>query len=241
MADTQLHSVTGGAYIIIDSDDNENAAFTIYGGSVAAANGLLQIHESQVFKIGDTASPSFYINWSTRNIYLDAGNWTLRHASHTANNDLAIEASDDLTLEYGAYASAGTPTFEIHKNGTRVFQLNNSGNGIFENDVAVKSQLIVGSSNNPAASAALEILSTTGALLLPRMTDGQRDALTGVDGMVVYNTTVSAVQARVSGAWTALGHTMTASIASLPANIESRWGVALRGSEPTVRGRAQAR
>jgi len=206
MADTQLHSVTGGAYIIIDSDDNANEAFTIYGGSVTAANALLQIHEAYTFKLGDSSSPNFYINWNTRNIYLDAGNWTLRHASHSANNDLAIEASDDLTLKYGQYASAGVPTFEIQKNSTRVFQLNDSGNGIFENTVAVKGQMIVGSSNNPQASAALEILSTTGALLLPRMTNDQKNGLTAVNGMVVYNTTSNKVQAYLGGGagWTDL-------------------------------------
>ena len=37
----------------------------------------------------------------------------------------------------------------------------------------------------------LEINSTTGALLLPRMTSAQRNKLTPVPGMMIYNTDVA--------------------------------------------------
>ena len=53
----------------------------------------------------------------------------------------------------------------------------------------------------PAASAAFEIAGTTGALLLPRLTTTQRDALTAVNGMVIYNTTTTTIQGYVAGAW----------------------------------------
>lgn len=39
----------------------------------------------------------------------------------------------------------------------------------------------------PATSAALDIQSTTGALIVPRMTTIQRDALTAVPGMIIFN------------------------------------------------------
>ena len=48
-------------------------------------------------------------------------------------------------------------------------------------------------------SAALEVNSTTGAVLFPRMTSAQRDALTGEDGMVVFNTTARKLQLFLSG------------------------------------------
>jgi hypothetical protein len=56
----------------------------------------------------------------------------------------------------------------------------------------------------PAASTALDITSTTGALLVPRMTTTQRNALTATNGMILYNTTDNQMQARVNGAWVAL-------------------------------------
>lgn len=54
---------------------------------------------------------------------------------------------------------------------------------------------------SPAASAILDLTSTTGALLLSRMTTGERDALTAVDGMVIYNITTNAFNFRENGAW----------------------------------------
>ena len=53
----------------------------------------------------------------------------------------------------------------------------------------------------PATSAKLEISSTTGALLLSRMTTTQRDALTAVNGMVIYNSTTNAFNFYENGAW----------------------------------------
>ena len=54
---------------------------------------------------------------------------------------------------------------------------------------------------SPATSAKLEIESTTGALLVSRMTTAERDALTAVDGMIVYNITTATMQGRVAAAW----------------------------------------
>lgn len=53
-------------------------------------------------------------------------------------------------------------------------------------------------------SAALSVQSTTGAFLLPRMTETQRDALTAANGMIIYNTTTDNVDAYEAGSWGAL-------------------------------------
>ena len=55
----------------------------------------------------------------------------------------------------------------------------------------------------PATSAKLDIDSTTGAVLLPRMTTAQRDALTAVNGMIIYNSTTNAFNFYENGAWVA--------------------------------------
>ena len=59
----------------------------------------------------------------------------------------------------------------------------------------------------PATSAKLELSSTTGAFLPTRLTTAQRDALTAVDGMILYNSTDAQTQSRVAGAWVDLGGT----------------------------------
>lgn len=62
-------------------------------------------------------------------------------------------------------------------------------------------QVTMGADATPAASAALDISTTTGALLVPRMTTTQRDALTAANGMIVYNTTTGAFNFYEGGAW----------------------------------------
>lgn len=53
----------------------------------------------------------------------------------------------------------------------------------------------------PATSAKLDIKGTTGALLIPRMTTAQRDALTALNGMLLYNSTLSKFQGYENNAW----------------------------------------
>ena len=57
---------------------------------------------------------------------------------------------------------------------------------------------------SPAASAKLDIDGTTGALLVPRLTTTERNALTAVNGMIIYNTTDNQMQGRINGAWAAM-------------------------------------
>lgn len=56
-------------------------------------------------------------------------------------------------------------------------------------------------SDTLVASALLNLDSVTGALLVPRMTEAQRDALTAVDGMTIYNTTSGSFNFREGGVW----------------------------------------
>lgn len=59
----------------------------------------------------------------------------------------------------------------------------------------------VGIGAAPVASTLLALTSTTGALLVPRMTTAQRDLLTAANGMIIYNTTTTTMQGYVAGAW----------------------------------------
>jgi hypothetical protein len=70
-------------------------------------------------------------------------------------------------------------------------------------DVYIGGQVSIGA-GSPATSAALDINSGTGALIVPRMTTTQRLALSAVNGMIVYDTTLNAFQAYENGSWRAM-------------------------------------
>ena len=53
----------------------------------------------------------------------------------------------------------------------------------------------------PATSAILDITSTTGALLISRMNTAARDALTAINGMIIYNSQTNAFNFYENGSW----------------------------------------
>ncbi|MEE9598021.1 MAG: hypothetical protein V3V96_14705 [Acidiferrobacterales bacterium] len=71
------------------------------------------------------------------------------------------------------------------------------------NDLATARPLFVSSTafGSAATSAVLELSSTTGAFLNARMTTTQRNALTAVNGMQIYNITTNAMNFYENGAW----------------------------------------
>jgi hypothetical protein len=52
---------------------------------------------------------------------------------------------------------------------------------------------------------ALKITGTIGALQAPTLTTTQRDALSAENGMIIYNSTLSTMQAYANSAWVNLG------------------------------------
>jgi len=55
---------------------------------------------------------------------------------------------------------------------------------------------------SPSSASKLDVTSTTGGILFPRMTATQRDAIAAPpDGLVVYNTTANKLQVRAASSW----------------------------------------
>ena len=66
----------------------------------------------------------------------------------------------------------------------------------------------VGTTTVANASVGLELAGTTKAILVSRMTTAQRDALTAVNGMVIYNSDDAVFNIYENGAWTGMGAKM---------------------------------
>lgn len=75
--------------------------------------------------------------------------------------------------------------------------------------LTVKDISVSGALNNSAGtldiSSSVNLSSTAGALRLNNLTTAQRDALTGQDGMVLYNSTENELQQYKSSAWSSIG------------------------------------
>ena len=143
----------------------------------------------------------------------------------TAHAGFVAERGDGLTaiLAKVVGASNGGPEIRVHNGYNATLPIygflgnNNSGVG---NSAANVLTLITGSTVRlqvnstgqisigtiaPDAAAKVQIDSTTQGFLLPRMTTAQRDAISAPpDGLMIHNTTIPAIQGRVSGAWVSL-------------------------------------
>ena len=69
---------------------------------------------------------------------------------------------------------------------------------VADDQLIVEGEVGIGNTN---PQGALDITSTTGALIVPRMTGGERDALSAANGMIVYNTSTGEFNFRENGSW----------------------------------------
>lgn len=125
-----------------------------------------------------------------------------------------MTSSTSARLDIDAYGKGGTATnsgtlrltarnaetgvhssvLNLVTNGTTISYATFSGSSIFRG-------VTIGSTSAPTASAILDLNTTTGAVLFPRLTTTERDALTPTNGMVIYNSSTNKLQVRAAGAW----------------------------------------
>ncbi|MFH2141130.1 MAG: hypothetical protein ABIJ97_01810 [Bacteroidota bacterium] len=86
------------------------------------------------------------------------------------------------------------------------FKSDNSGNLDFFNSTGGFSAVLINSTGNvgigtSAPQGALDVSSTTGGFIVPRMTTTQRNAMTAINGMIIYNTTSNNFNFYENGVW----------------------------------------
>jgi len=139
--------------------------------------------------------------------YQAAMNGTADNAStHIGNELIAIGVRAALTQSSGDYNMALGRVNLANTTGSNQLAIGGNGIGWIRQDVdgSLRRTLLNATTADVTTftpSTALEINGTNGAVLLPRLTTAQRDALTPTDGMQIYNTTTNKFQGRAGGAW----------------------------------------
>lgn len=166
----------GGVSVAYATVDGGMTTQSLTTGAVSASSVLLT-------GTGATyAAGKFYVN-ATNGL-------TVATKTGSANDYVLLDATGNVALQM----PVGTKNLETE--GSLTVGKSATKNGLISGTLAVGTLSIT-------ASTALEVASTTGALLVPRMTNTQRDALTATNGMIIYSTTSSNFQGYMGGVWTA--------------------------------------
>ncbi len=146
--------------------------------------------------VGDAAGTA--LTSGTRNVMVGA-NAGLGVTTGVDNVFLGQDAGDGMSADTNGViligrnvAAPGGVTADNEVNVGNVFMGNRAGG----------QNARIGGSGSLVTDASLELPSTVGALLLNRLTTTQRDALTPVDGMLLYNSTTNTFQGYENGTWT---------------------------------------
>jgi len=113
----------------------------------------------------------------------------------------------DFTSNFATKISSGDGlSIGFFQDTSIAISVNSKGLSVTETFSAFNNKLYVNTTGGgQEASAAFQVLSTTGLLYPPIMTTTQRDAITPINGGILYNSTTDKFQGRQAGAWVDLG------------------------------------
>lgn len=129
-----------------------------------------------------TASTANLISFGTDLIVNASGTVTTRTGLIVNNATGSGTLTNQIGVDITNLTKGATLNLSFRSQGTAV-QMRHAGPAVFGANAAPTN-----------SSVGLEVQSTTRAFLLPRMTDTQRDALTAVAGLTIFNTTSSKIE-----------------------------------------------
>ena len=191
----------------------------------------LQVNAVGRVGIGGAPGAALHVMCSGAEVFIDNSSDTGR-AGLTLKNSSAGGGQGEVQLYWydSSYATADV------RNKLRIYTENSE-------DIILDHVGNVGlGTTTPATSAKLDISSTTGALLLTRMTTTQKNSLTAVGGMLLYDSTLAHLQGRGDGAWKQLDYhaddtlTTTGDLLLRGATTSERLAGVARGANLTSMG-----
>jgi len=124
------------------------------------------------------------------------------HMHEASSDNCYLEFTNDTT---GQTATNGFYVGIASDESARIWNKENTDMYFYTNDTERMRILADGNvgigTTSPETSAKLDISSTTGALLVPRMTTTQMNALTAVNGMIIYDSTLNKFMFYENGSW----------------------------------------
>lgn len=178
---------------------NSSSVITISCTANAAnAVTLTTAGQNAGIRIGNTASTATGLNKTainTTDSYTAAsgsGTYTYLSASPTFNLTGTASGTQRIVLINPTLTSLGGTT---SLNCIEIAADHASAKGIYQTGSSTTNNFVggtmFGSTSAVSAVAAIEVSSTTKGILLPRMTEAERDAISAVAGLLIYNTTTN--------------------------------------------------
>lgn len=214
----QLKSIKAGTNVTVTNNTDDITIDAASGLSISGTdkavvrmNGTTAIQESGVFVSDVVSSATSMYPAASTSLTLSTDGAKTSAGGGNAWIDLYVSASGRMRFLHPSYS---TTVGAVEWSALRVFHripvcfdgnygIGKRTDGTLERptEVYVQNWIGVNTGSSPTTSTVAEFTSTTGAVLFPRMTTTQRDALTAINGMVIYNTTTDKLQVRAAGAW----------------------------------------
>lgn len=194
----------GGQYLALSN------AFGLLLGSNTNNYALLQLNGTNGASKDVGYANGGILRWLARSSGIESGGNSGSDFSIFRFNDDGTQATNALYINRSSgFTAIGNST-------APGWQLDVFGSANVRGTLFASGQTGIGTAA-PDASAKLEVNSTNSALLFPRMTTTQRNAIgSPTDGLIFYNTTVPEFQQRVNGAWLPVGNSGISTNGALP-------------------------
>ena len=186
--------VTGGSdRLVVDASGNvvvEDGNLTVQNDINLIKDGTSGVQQIDVYGGGVLGRSAFFMGRKAQG--------TKSSPSEVNANDLLFSLAGRGYKDSGAFS--GFDSARIQMYATETFTDSAQGTKIIfgttpQGSTSVATRLTIGSDGT------LDHNTTTGALLVPRMTTTQRDALTAANGMIIYNTSTNAFNFYENGSW----------------------------------------